>query len=779
MDSHAFSLPVQSSLCCGCTACTTVCPKGAITMQQDKEGFLSPVLDDERCIGCHLCIKVCPVLSPCTHPAPAQVQAAWIKDEPARLAASSGGISVALARSILRSGGVVVGAAMEGFHARHVLVEKESDLPRIMGSKYVQSDLGNMFQQIDSLLREGRRVFFTGTPCQVAGLRNALRRDDDLLLTADVICHGVPSPGVLLRYVDELKDRFYSAVTCTFRNKHGGWSAFHEFSLFDEEGRALFHDPGRSNVYLRGFLRNVFNRSCCGSCRFASPERTGDITLADFWGVAQIDPDLNDRKGTSLVFLNTEKGASAYDAIRDDLAVSRSVPVEAAVERQAQLRAPARISPLRPAFFEVYRNGGSLIDFLEKQLFPVGVLNFHFANNFGANLVPYSLCKAIEKLGYPVEVINYLPVDVTPVETFRDFRSRYLRLSREFRDMKSLEANSFQWKRIVAGSDQIWRMYDTGTYMLKWASGQKSLISYAASFGHDRYAGRCRWQEASALLKRFDAVSVREASGVDICRETFGVPAVQLIDPTLLLTEQEYASFIEKEAPASPEGKYVCTVIINRVNVEKLREDQSLFADIKATYRLENALRGPDGWRSVAGWLECIRKAEYVIADSFHGVVFSILFQKQFLCLVTGVNGLGRIPSLLKTLGIPESRIYSSMEQVNLACFEEKIDYRMVAPRLEAQRQKGMDFLRRSLHKAPTWKEKPVILSQTPGKGPSREDMAVLAQQLRVIRKYYWYKFLSKVTSGERRKHYLKKRWLWKKRIRSLREWKKKLRRVL
>ena len=196
---------VDKSQCCGCTACVSVCPKQCIAMQEDEEGFLYPVVDTSLCIDCNLCQKVCPELHPMNTRTPLHVYAAKHKDEQIRLASSSGGIFTLLAEKVIDEGGVVFGARFNAsWEVVHDYTETKEGLTAFRGSKYVQSWLGNCFSKVRSFLSEGRKVMFTGTPCQVAGLKQYLRKEYDNLLTVDVVCHGVPSPKVWRMYLDEV-----------------------------------------------------------------------------------------------------------------------------------------------------------------------------------------------------------------------------------------------------------------------------------------------------------------------------------------------------------------------------------------------------------------------------------------------------------------------------------------------------------------------------------------------------------------------------------------------
>ena len=692
-------LPVTNNICCGCTACASICPKKAIIMHEDEEGFLSPILDEKVCIDCGLCKRVCPVLNPVKNKSPETVWAAWGRNEVDRKTSSSGAISSILARYIIKNGGVVFGAVMDNFYVYHDMIDSTHDLYRMQGSKYVQSDMGDCFTKARTMLELGRQVMFTGTPCQIAGLRNFLQKDYDNLLCVDVICHGVPSPGVLRRYVEELKQEYYTATSLTFRDKVEGWNPVHAFALYDDEGKRLFREAGRFNVYLTGFLKNVFDRQSCGQCRFTSVERPGDITLGDYWRIAQYSPALSDKKGTSLCILNTEKGREVFQAIQNELAVSQECPLSIAVAAQAQLRGPAPVSKLRKEFFEAFRSHVRIEEFLNRKLFHVGIMNFHFANNFGAVLVPYALMQVVRSLGYLPEIINYMGSHPVSSKPFEEFRQKYLvPSSNSLEGREDLRKISPWWKTIIVGSDQIWRMFDTGIYMLNWAAGRKNLISYAASFGHDRYAGRISEEEARVLLSRFDSISVREKSGVDICKN-FGVKALQVLDPTLLLPAENYSKLIEENGGLDINQPYVCIVLLKSENLNFIHENKAL-TEFK-NYNILDAIREKTGvFRTVYKWLDAIRRAEFVITDSFHGTVFSIIFKKQFVCIMPkNFNGQARIPSLLNTLHIKNSRIYDSIMKITPSSFDEKIDYDNVYKYLEKEKIKSMLFLKCALEK--------------------------------------------------------------------------------
>lgn len=338
----------------------------------------------------------------------------------------------------------------------------------------------------------------------------------------------------------------------------------------------------------------------------------------------------------------------------------------------------------------------------------VGILNFHFANNFGAVLVPFAMINIIEKLGYRAEIINYVPKPAPNRRNFIEFRRKFLRIEKNIPVIRTLEELSevqHRFDRIVVGSDQVWRLFDTSIYMLDFVQGNRLLISYAASFGGSSFS-RLTNEKAASLLNRFDAISVREDSGVTICNEQFGLPAMQVLDPTMLLDESDYAPIITHFNPQPMSGSYIAYSIINRNNTDNL---QTNLESIKQSFKLElkNILMSDDlsEVNSVGGWLSDIKNAKIVITDSFHATVFSILFKKDFVCVVSGSNGTDRIPSLLKMLGIdPSIRIVSSLTDIEPSILSKHIDYTSVYDNLLKHREKSILFLKNALGKEVNYK---------------------------------------------------------------------------
>lgn len=288
--------------CCGCSACYSICPKSCIRMEEDQEGCLYPTIDRKACIDCGLCEKVCPIAHPHESRLPKQSYAATIIDESIRLQSSSGGVFSALADWIIERGGVVFGARFdENWDVCHGWTDSREGLSVFRGSKYVQSRIGPCYKAVKSFLEGNRWVLFSGTSCQIAGLKQYLRKEYDKLLTVDVICHGSPVPKAWRDYLKEIGTEISSI---SFRSKSKGWNNYH---VYIKKNGTVTDQVFHNNTFMRGFLANLYLRPSCASCKFKSGRCQSDITLGDYWGVENVHPGLSDDKGISAVMLYTEK----------------------------------------------------------------------------------------------------------------------------------------------------------------------------------------------------------------------------------------------------------------------------------------------------------------------------------------------------------------------------------------------------------------------------------------------------------------------------------------
>lgn len=355
--------------CCGCEACAQVCPKKCISMKRDAEGFLYPQANETICINCGLCEKVCPVINQYETRQPNRILAAINKDEEIRSQSSSGGIFTLLAEQTISKGGVVFGARFdEEWQVEIACAETMDQVASFRGSKYLQARVGDSYRQCKKALEDGRDVMFCGTPCQIAALRLYLHKPYEKLLTVDFICHGVPSPGVWRKYLDEVVAAGQQAIhDIDFRNKTKGWKRF-SFILTIKEGNGMVSilSPLDKNPYMRAFLNDLILRPSCYQCPAKGGKSYSDITIADFWGVQNVNPSMDDDKGTSLVLANTEKGASAipYDSLYYEVSTEDALKYNSAYYKATMM------NPRRSDFFASFERGENLHLIIEQALRP-------------------------------------------------------------------------------------------------------------------------------------------------------------------------------------------------------------------------------------------------------------------------------------------------------------------------------------------------------------------------------------------------------------------------
>lgn len=357
--------------CCGCWACVQRCPQNCITMHEDKEGFSYPVADPLTCIECGLCEKVCPVLNRNSERVPSHAYLAMNANEPIRRQSSSGGIFTSLAEAVIAADGVVFGAKCdEQGKVVHDFTETKDGLSAFRGSKYVQSRIGDSFKNAERFLKARRKVLFTGTPCQIAGLKNYLQREYDNLLTVDFVCHGVPSPAVWNAYLKELGARLlkrgktktespeFTVRNISFRDKQQGWVnyglkiSFHPQSSSGEAHDITYISNRHKDPYLRGFAENLFLRPSCHHCPARNFRSRSDTTIADAWGLSATYPQLNDDLGCSLAFIHSSR--IKIEGVLCEVDYTMLLPYNPSIECDDPI--PDR----RERFFQDYRRIGAL-----------------------------------------------------------------------------------------------------------------------------------------------------------------------------------------------------------------------------------------------------------------------------------------------------------------------------------------------------------------------------------------------------------------------------------
>ncbi|MCF2582432.1 Coenzyme F420 hydrogenase/dehydrogenase, beta subunit C-terminal domain [Bacteroides caecigallinarum] len=324
---------INKKECSGCNACAEICPKGCIKMEPDLKGFLYPRISVDICINCGLCKKVCPLQNDnIKNNEPVTAYAAWCRETEVYKTSSSGGAAYIFSTYILNHNGVVYGCTAEGTQVKHIRIDRLSELGRLNGSKYVQSNVCGLYVQVKDDLKKGIPVLFIGTPCQISGLKNFIGSIPEHLYLIDLICHGVPSQKMFDDHIRHIfKDKTVKYVS--FRNGE-------KYQLKLQTNEEVYVKPYVKDLYYRGFFYGITFRESCYNCKFASIQRCGDLTIGDFWGLKSKDDMLvKPQNGISVLLPNTERGSKLLSSVVDDFYIyERSV--KEAVEGNTQLRHP-------------------------------------------------------------------------------------------------------------------------------------------------------------------------------------------------------------------------------------------------------------------------------------------------------------------------------------------------------------------------------------------------------------------------------------------------------
>lgn len=311
--------------CTGCRMCEQICPVNAIKMIENEEGFIEPTVDEKKCINCGICSKKCPQLNDIEYKRleNLEVYAAKNRNIDEQKKSSSGGVFSAIANYVLENEGIVYGCAFnKEFVAEHIGIQKKNELYKLKGSKYVQSNTMDTFNNVKEYLNKNKIVAYSGTPCQIAGLKNFLGKEYENLITIDLLCHGVPSPKTFKEYIKYLENKSGKKIqNYEFRNKEKQyWNLGYKIKITFEENEAKFIN-GDEDIYTNAFSKGIMLREVCYNCKYTNNKRMGDITLGDFWGVDKTYPKLYDKNGVSVILVNTLKGKEILDKIKKEIII--------------------------------------------------------------------------------------------------------------------------------------------------------------------------------------------------------------------------------------------------------------------------------------------------------------------------------------------------------------------------------------------------------------------------------------------------------------------------
>lgn len=339
----------DTTKCTGCFACINKCPVKCIKMEKDELGHIYPNIDEAKCVNCGLCKNTCPVNNSVSFNKPVSTYAAYSLDEEIHKSSSSGGIAATFSKYVVNNGGVVYGcSSLVKDEICHIRVENEEDLSLLRGSKYVQSHINNCFINVKEDLLKNKQVLFTGTPCQVSGLKNFLGKDYSNLVTMDIICHGVPSQQLLMEHINKFAKKPFEL---SFRNEEG-----YTLSVFDALNKKLIYKkPHTADLYFTGFSKCLFYRESCHKCEYSKSERCSDITVGDFWKLGKEIPYYGERKnGVSVVLVNTDRGIEFLQKVKDLLYLEERT-LDEAIAGNGNLARPTVPHKKRAVFAELYK----------------------------------------------------------------------------------------------------------------------------------------------------------------------------------------------------------------------------------------------------------------------------------------------------------------------------------------------------------------------------------------------------------------------------------------
>ena len=680
--------------CSGCGACSNVCPKQCISMVEDTEGFLYPQIDSTKCIRCDACENVCPIIKGKTKKTRGSASSfvAFAKDEQIRLASSSGGLFTLFAEIVIEQGGVVFGASFdESFNVKHTYAESIEDLSKFRGSKYAQSKIGDSYKAAKAFLDSGRIVFFTGTPCQIGGLYAYLRKDYDNLITQDLICHGVPSPMVWRKYLEYCEKSANSSIKkISFRDKTLGWK--HSSLKIDFEDGKTNSTPNDENQYMQVFLKNYCLRPSCYDCAFKTIDRQADITLADawYWGDNDRFGEMDDDKGISAVFINSQKGRTIFERIKDRIEY-KHVDSSVLLKHNPAMVSSAKLPSIRDGFLK-----NVLLDGFEKAydkaVKRIGILTYyHNSHNYGGLLQAYALCKFLNNSGYNAEQICYVPRNKPVINTVckadttsvnegiikrllkkyrpkRVVKTLYLRVKsylkrKKYRnwDLRFLADKEFQDKIphskliyykntikdscekydcFITGSDQVWNIdWFDSAYFLDFVDKGKNKISYAASIGHSVLNDKQK-SIFEKYLTDFDAISLREKSAADLIKSiTLRDDIKWVLDPTLLLDKVDWDTIASDRL--IKKDYVLCYFFGEDTNSRQIATEYANARGLKVVnlpHLYDYKITQSDihfGDYSLFGvspndFISLIKYSECVFTNSFHACVFACIYQKEF-----------------------------------------------------------------------------------------------------------------------------------------------------
>ena len=607
---------------------------------------------------------------------------------------SSGGMFAEFAKYILSQNGVVFGCTMqrveEGFEVKHIYIEKEEDLFKLQGSKYVQSSLGNTIKQAKEFLDKGRFVLFSGTPCQIAGLKAYLKQDYENLLTLDLSCTGTPNQEIFNDYIKFLESKYKQKIlNFEFRNKAKmGWTCGNALITFKNGKQKILCNNVSS--YLNLFINKKIQPDRCQNCKYVGLERVSDITIADAWGIDIEYPNLlknkfDRNKGISLVLVNSEKADKVFNIIQNNI-ISEKININRLTKYNNPLQTH-QLKDVEKRYINEWKKNGYqglnnifinelglkyyynilknytpkflktiIVKLLKKDKIDCLLVTGYMWPNYGSLLAAFSLQKVIEKLGFSNRIIHY----AQNYGFSKKFEKKHLKVTKyctTFNDLKRLNSNATTF---VLGSDNLLNLKTNPYYfvvknLLNYTNLDKKRMMISGSIGG--WDGSTKTQEEhnyiKHLLHRFDYLSTREEHGKEVFKNVYDVEADWINDPVFYLKKEDYYELVKdvKEDYNKKIMQYILypteqTNSIVEYFMEKTGKQIVKF-DGNDNVKCFSRYKG----QFVENWLSAIINSDLIISDSFHCIAFSLIFNKPFIC-IKNTHATVRFTSLFKRLGI-------------------------------------------------------------------------------------------------------------------------------
>ncbi len=710
------SLKEKSRNCIGCGACISKCSQGAISMEKDELGFGYAAIDSKKCVGCGNCEASCPVLTEKPSNSVNPICYSVIAEPEIQLASTSGGAFHVLATDVLQRNGCVCGVSFEGMECKYTVVDNETDLMKLVGAKYIEAELGNIFEQVKEILDQDKPLLFCGTPCHVQALYNYLDDDYNNLATVDFVCHGVSSPYVFKKYTEYLSEKnSKKLVDYSFSKKVNGYTP--------DRGMAYYEDGTSEEDFDFHFLHNscVSLRKSCFSCNFAELPRCADITLGYCYGIETILPDFFDKNGVSMVMLNSKVGRWLFNRVKDNFAKTAQINARDVITHN-RFFANFMPNPKRERLAALVENGvdfSKIMQYIKYDTYDVAVIADWSSYNFGAHITNYALFNTVKALGYEplmVEKPNvhpWPPLD-KPV-LFRNNPYPSYALSPLFASFQDLAFLNSRCAKFLVGADNVWNYqwfgHSLDLYTLPFAADTHTRLAYGTSFGADSFVdetfispeeAEMAKKRFSANIKNFDYIGVRDSAAEGILKTDFDRSSEIVLDPVFIADTEIYQKMIEKSAARLPKNYAFAYFFSKAPGLQDSLPDFCeandmsfvLAPDPSAISAFSTDFSVPFYSNlSVEDWLSYINNSECVFTDSYYAVCMSLILKKNFYYIGSSPD----VVHLLTSLKLID-RIFDTISDITEEASVSQIDYSDVSKILEPLAASSLKSLETALN---------------------------------------------------------------------------------